>query len=60
MKNKTSLFVLVAEILVIVLLHTVKANADSPANNSAKEIPPVKAELASRQLKHSILLSSLK
>ncbi len=60
MKNKTSLFVLVVEILAIVLLHTMKANADNPTNNSAKEIPKAKAELASSELEHTIFFSSLR
>ena len=58
MKNRTSLFVLAVEILTIILLHTMKANAD--ANNSTKEIPPVKVELAAKDLKQPIFLSTLK
>jgi hypothetical protein len=60
MKNRTSLFVLAVEILAIVLLHTMKASADDPSNITAKEIPPVKAELATKQPQPHILLSTLK
>jgi hypothetical protein len=48
------------EILAIVLLHTMKASADDPSNITAKEIPPVKAELATKQPQPHILLSTLK
>jgi hypothetical protein len=63
MKNRTSLFVLAVEILAIVLLHTLKASANDPSNISAKEIPPVKADVASkdsRDLRHHFLLTALK
>ena len=45
MKNRTSLFVLAVEILAIVVLHTMRASANDPSNISAKEVPPVKAEI---------------
>jgi hypothetical protein len=60
MKNRTSLFVLAVEILAIVLLHTMKASADNPSNISAKEVPPVKSEIARKEMNHSIFLSTLK
>ena len=62
MKNRTSLFVLAVEILAIVVLHTLRASANDPSNISAKEVPPVKAELAkkeSKQTEHHFLLTSM-
>ena len=58
MKNSTSLFVLAVEILTIILLHTMKANAD--ANNSSKETRPARTELASKETRQSIFLSTLR
>lgn len=60
MKNRTSLFVLAVEILAIVLLHTMKASAEDPANITAEQVPPIKAELAKKDQKTHILLSTLK
>ena len=61
MKNRTSLFVLAVEILAIVLLHTMKASADAPPDLSAKQEPaPLKTELATKEQKHHLLLTTLK
>jgi hypothetical protein len=62
MKSRTSLFILAVEILAIVVLHTMRASSNNPSNISAKEVPPVKAELAhkeSQQQNHHFLLSSM-
>jgi hypothetical protein len=61
MKNRTSLFVLAVEILAIVLLHTMKAKGDDLSNIlPAKENPPAKAELAQKDQKSHLLLTTLK
>lgn len=62
MKNRTSLFVLAVEILAIIVLHSLRASTNDPSNISAKEVPPVKAELAKKEAKeinHHFLLSSM-
>jgi hypothetical protein len=62
MKNRTSLFVLALEIVAIVVLHTMRASVNDPSNISAKEVPPVKADLAKKESKQSeyhFLLSSM-
>jgi len=53
MKNRTSLFVLAVEILAIVVLHTLRASANDPSNISAKEVPPIKAEMVLNYSNHS-------
>jgi hypothetical protein len=60
MKNRTSLFVLAVEILAIIVLHAMKANADNPANMAKELTRPPKTEMTTQDNSQHLFLSTLK
>jgi len=60
MKNRTSLFVLAVEILAIIVLHAMKASADSPAITAKELTRPPKTEMVTQDNSTHLLLSTLK